>query len=351
MRPDARAVRLDGTGKGGAPIGLLAWSFPIFRIFGIRVRVHLFLVIMLAALLVQAGMRDGPRAMGWQAVSEAILFAVILFHELAHCWMAIRVGAGAEEILLWPLGGLAYVGQTNSERDEIKVAAAGPLSNFALGGACLGALALTGAPWDWNYLNPFSPWWGLPYLSLPQVFLLHAVRINLILGLFNLCVPAYPLDGGRILFSWLSIRRGRAWAAAATARIALVIGIAMAVWGVAQGDLTLTLIGAWILIEAFQILRLVRLGEMEAHPAFGSAPPEYQYMPDAGGKSRRPGFFARWRARRAQRRAALEAREAEEIAGKVDAILAKVSREGIGSLTPEERRILDRASRRGRGEE
>lgn len=281
--------------------------------------------------------------MGWHAGTLAILFATVLFHELAHCWMAVRVGAGAEEILLWPLGGMAYVGQTGSMRDEIKVAAAGPLSNFVLGAACLGALLLAGAPWDWSHLNPFAPWWQMP--SLAQTFLVHAVRINLILGLFNLCIPAYPLDGGRILFAWLAIRHGRHRAAVTTARIALAAGAAMAVWGLAQNDLMLILIGVWVLMESFQVLRLARMGGIEAHPAYGGAP-EYDTGPS---QTDRPGFFARWRARRDRAVAEREAREARELDSRVDEVLDKVSREGIGSLTPEERDVLQRASERSRG--
>lgn len=325
-------------------INLLAWSVPLGRIFGIRVRVHLFLLILLAALLLQAGARDGLRGMGWQAVSELILFASILIHELAHCGAAVRAGAGAEEILLWPLGGLAYIGRTGSARDEIRVAAAGPLSNFLLGGVGLGTLALSGAPWSWDYLNPFAPWWDLPHLSLPQIFLLHGVRINFILGLFNLGVPAYPLDGGRILYAFLSTRMDRAGAAAVTGRVAVIVGAVLAAWGFAQGDFTLLLIGVWVVMEGFQILRLVRLGEMEAHPVFGTAGPEYA----PGGEEPRPGLFARWRARRARRRAEREAREAEALERAVDAILEKVGREGIGSLTRRERRLLEEASRRRR---
>lgn len=305
-------------------------------------RVHLFLLILLAALLLQAGARDGVRGVGWQAVSELILFASILIHELAHCGAAVRVGAGADEILLWPLGGLAYIGRTGSPGDEIRVAAAGPLSNFLLGGIGLGALIFTGAPWSGEYLNPFAPWWDLPHLSLPQVFLLHGVRINLILGLFNLCVPAYPLDGGRILYSFLTQRMDRAAAATITARVAILVGAVLTAWGFAQGDLTLLLIGIWVLIEGFQILRLVRMGEMEAHPAFGASGPEYS----PGRDEPRPGLFARWRGWRARLRAEREARRAEELDRAVDEILEKVGREGIGSLTVRERRLLEKASRR-----
>jgi hypothetical protein len=129
-----------------------------------------------------------------------------------------------------------------------------------------------------------------------------------------------------------------------TARIALVVGAAMAVWGLAQNDLTLILIGVWVLMEAFQVLRLARMGEIEAHPGFGGVS-EY----DTGSAApERPGFFARRRAARDQARAEQEAREARELDSRVDAVLAKVSREGIGSLSPEERRILQRASERNR---
>jgi len=325
----------------------MTWTFPLFRLFGIPIRMHWLLAILIAGRILASWSKGGLWGLEWMSVTMAILLFSILFHELAHCWVGIRLGGHAEQILLWPLGGLAYVGHTGPPRDQIKISGVGPLSSFVLGGACAGILILSGAPWDWSYLNPWADWW--PWgLTRPQGFLLHAVKLNLILGLFNLCVPAYPLDGGQMLYSFLMIRHGRVRAAEIAATISIPIGLAMGIWGIAQDDLNLILIGAYILLEGFQLRHLVRIGELDAHPAFGRAPPEYAYMPD---RPRRKGWFARWRERRAQARARREQEAADRERENVDVILDKVSREGIGSLTASERKILDRASRRGRGEE
>jgi len=74
--------------------------------------------------------------------------------------------------------------------------------------------------------------------------------------------------------------------------------------------------------------------------------PEFDYSP---GRPRKKGFFARWREKRARAAIARDQERDRVSRDRVDEVLDKVSREGIGSLTPEERRILDEASRRGRG--
>ena len=320
----------------------MSWTFPLFRVFGIQVRMHWTLAIMIAGLLIQGSVAGELR---WRAITMGILFLSVLFHELAHCWMARRRGGHAEEILLWPLGGMAYVGHSGSASDELKVAGVGPLSSLLLGGVCLGIFSATGVAWRWDYANPFAAWW---FGDLREVhnFLLHAFRLNVILGLFNLCVPAYPLDGGRVLFAFLTMRHGRRRAAELTSVIALPIGVALAVWGMAQKEFYLLLIGAWVLYESFQLRWLIRMGELEAHPGFGQIS-EFDYLPE---RPRRKGWFARWRERRRVRREARQAAEEAVLRERVDLVLDKVSREGIGSLTPDEKRILEEASKRSRGE-
>jgi Zn-dependent protease len=308
------------------------------------VRVHWTLALVAAAQLVQAGAAGGWGEAGFRAVSLLILFASVLIHEYSHCGMAVLRGGRAHEILLWPLGGMAYVGHSGSPSDELRVAGVGPLSNFALAGLALGGLALTGAPLRAELFNPFSQWWYLD-LSVAQNFILHAFRINAILGLFNLVVPAYPLDGGRVLFALLAMRHGRNLAADRTALVAFPVGAALAVWGLAQSEFLLLITGVWVLFEAFQVRRLVREGMLDAHPGFGGMS-EFDYMPD---RPRRKGWFARWRERRSGERLRREAAAQAQLRDRVDAVLDKVSREGIGSLTAEERRILDDASRRTRG--
>ena len=319
----------------------MSWSFPLFRLFGIAIRVHWLLALMIAGYLLGAATRQGLDGLQWMAITMGILFVSVLVHELSHCAMAIRLGGHAHEIVLWPLGGMAYVGHSGSPRDELRVAGIGPISSFLLGLAALGVLVGTGAPWRGDYVNPFDSWWFFD-LSTAQNLLLHAFRLNVILGLFNLLLPAYPLDGGRVLFAFLTMRHGRTRAAELTSFIAIPIGAALVVWGLGQNELMLVFIGAWVLIQAFQIRTLVRQGMIEAHPGFGGVS-EY----DVGiERPRRRGWFARWRERRATVRAAREAAQEAVLRERVDAVLEKVSREGIASLTAEERRILEEASRR-----
>ena len=184
---------------------------------------HMFMIILMAGLALRPVMREGWWGLEWIAVTTLILLVSILFHELAHCWMAIRLGGGAESILIWPLGGLATVHHGGSPQEQIKVSGIGPLSSFVLGLVCLATLLLSGAEWRWDYINPFG-WWWWGDLTTFQNFILHAVLLNLYLGLFNLCIPAYPLDGGQILFAFLTIRSGRRRAAEITSVMAIVAG-------------------------------------------------------------------------------------------------------------------------------
>jgi Zn-dependent protease len=309
------------------------------------VKGHWSLALLAAFQLVQAGTAGGWLGAGYRSVSILILFVSVLIHEFSHCGMAILRGGHAHEILLWPLGGMAYVGHSGSPSDELRVAGVGPLSNFALAGLAFGGLALSGATLRPELFNPFESWWFAD-LSVVQNWTLHAFRLNAILGLFNLVVPAYPLDGGRVLFAFLAMRHGRNRAADLTAMIALPVGAALAVWGLAQSDLFILIIGVMVIFEAVQVRRLVREGMLDAHPGFGGMA-EYEYMPD---RPRRKGWFARWREKRSEERRRREAAAEAGLRDRVDAVLDKVSREGIGSLTAEERRVLDEASRRGRND-
>ena len=323
------------------------WSFPLGRVFGIRLRMHWMMLLMIAVYLIQGATRSGWLGLGWMSVTMAILLFSILVHELAHCGMAIRLGGSAEKILFWPLGGLSFIEHSSRPWDIIKVSGIGPLSSLLLSACCFAALPFLKVTWQWSFLLPFDDWWPGGFGML-EVFILHAGRLNLLLAFFNLCVPAYPLDGGKVLFGFLSLRYGRLRAAQATAWIALPIGVAIAVLALAQGEILLAFIGVSVIYEAMQLRTLIRQGELDSHPAFGPSAPAYEYMPDRERPARK-GWLARWREGRARKAAAREAVREEALRVDVDAVLDKVSREGIGSLSPQEKNILDEASRRRRG--
>jgi Zn-dependent protease len=323
---------------------------------------HWLLLILIAGQIIRGWSQSGTWGLEWTSVTMLILLLSILFHELAHCWVGVRLGGHAEGILLWPLGGVATIEHEGRPKDQLQISAIGPISSFVFASLCVGALLATGVSWSWTYLNPWDSWWpsqlGVDASELlyhVRGFLVHAVRLNLLLALFNLVIPAFPLDGAKVLFSFLTIRYDRERAASILIGTSFPIGLAMTFWGIAKQELNILLVGIWVLYEAFQMRRFLRMGELNAHPAFASRTQEYEYLerpyrPERA-KEQKPGWFARWRQKRAL---AASSRAAErELAdrARVDQVLEKVSREGIGSLTSEERRILDQASRRNRGED
>ena len=122
-----------------------------------------------------------------------VLFGTVLVHELGHCFATWHVGGEVHEILLWPLGGLAYVGHDGDAGAEVKVALAGPLTHLPQTLIWLILLAI-GDAGDVSLRTT-----GDFFADLCR----DAIVLNLLLFLFNLCVPAYPLDGGRILSAGL----------------------------------------------------------------------------------------------------------------------------------------------------
>ena len=172
-------------------------SLKIGTAFGIPIRIHwTFLVLIyLFALTVDAPL--------WVlALGITGIFGSVLLHELGHSLVAKSFGIRVIDITFWPLGGMARMNEIpESPRIEGLVAIAGPLVNLALAG--LGA-----AVWV-----P-SEFLGLAIAGLAAQFIV----INLLMGIFNL-VPAFPMDGGRILRAWLA--RSADWVTATEQAVAV----------------------------------------------------------------------------------------------------------------------------------
>jgi len=330
------------------------WSFRAFTLFGIAVRIHWILPVFLLAEVVRVGVLASPgsggAALAYGAGFAAAFWLSILIHELGHCAAARSNGQSADEILLWPLGGLATVGSAGSPRSEVAVAVAGPLASFLIAGLCLGLAATGGYPLHIGLLDPFTGWRaydaGHGYAVSMSVDLF---KLNLILGLFNLCVPAYPLDGGRILRGLLAARIGFERATYFCTGLAVAVAILLGFWGLVQQQLGLVLIGGFVLLQAVQERRLLREGALGGYDAtcLGHDFSRGYTSLEAGEREGGPGgggsgFFAALRRRRAQARQEEEARLRE----RVDQLLDKVNRTGLPSLTPDERRFLEQASRR-----
>ncbi len=172
----------------------LGMGIPVGSIFGIRVRLHLLLLISLIVIwkaFSGIGLGLGFRFMLW-AATGVIVFGSILLHELGHCYGAYRVGGRATQIILWPLGGLAVVsGAEKGPKAELIVTILGPAVNVALW------IVFTALHWAARAADA----------NLFVVhFLMFAAYFNGVCGIFNMVVPLFPMDCSRVVRSVLSFR-------------------------------------------------------------------------------------------------------------------------------------------------
>ncbi len=208
------------------------WKWKLCRLGG----VDLYLHWTLAFLLLWVGMGGFMAGAGVVGVTVslvcvAMLFGLVVMHEFAHAWAARAVGIGTHSITLLPIGGVAQLaGSPSKPRHELLIAAAGPASNLALA-AILGPLAATAT----------SP--------LAHVLLSYLISANLMLALFNL-LPAFPMDGGRMLRAALAERGGGLWATHVATRVSMGVAILMGLWGLATLQLGLMLIAAYVWLAA-----------------------------------------------------------------------------------------------------
>ena len=190
---------------GGGFFNFLFGSVSLGTWWGIEVRVHSSLLILLAfRILLDAGRQGLSNVL----ISSFLLFAIILLHEFGHCFAARAVGGQAHHILMWPLGGLAYTSPPMRPWPRFITVAGGPLVNVALCLISAGLLSVMSRGQVSLPLNPLLPF-GAPvnmdaeswYLiqSMPVVqWLFWIYSTSWMLLVFNL-LPIYPLDGGGIL--------------------------------------------------------------------------------------------------------------------------------------------------------
>lgn len=179
-------------------------SLRLFRIFGIDVYVHwawIFVAIWQINYRAHA-----YSSVAWKVAEYLSLFLIVLIHEFGHALATRQVGGKADQILLWPFGGVAYVSPPPRPGAELWSIAAGPLVNVVLFFVFTAVVKLKGIPvFAFDLLLPD-----------PETFLRNLWWINTGLLIFNL-LPVYPLDGGQIFRAllWFVIGRARSMYVAA----------------------------------------------------------------------------------------------------------------------------------------
>lgn len=327
------------------------WSFGVGRLFGIRIRVHLLFLLGAVYLIVRAMRDDGPGFL-YGLGSLAILWFIVLLHEFGHCFAARAVGGRANEILMWPLGGLAYVDVPHTSRANFVTTAAGPAVNLVICLLTAGALiAMAGSGWAVPW-NPFRfAVTHAPIVSELQWWLVVTFALSYMLLLFNLA-PVFPFDGGRLFQCLVWPSKGFKEATNLATKIGMVGAIGFGVLGIVFGETLLLCIAVFGYLTCWQQRRILKHDVFAQESEFGyDFSQGYTSLEHGQRPQRRPGFFARRRAARAARRAERERQQLEEHRRRVDAILAKISQHGADALTPEERRILEFETQRRRSRE
>jgi Zn-dependent protease len=215
------------------------WSARIGRFAGIDVYVHVTFLLLLLFFAWRSWQATGTLA-GVLSGTLLILmlFLCVLLHEYGHALTARRFGIGTRHITLLPIGGLALLeSMPKDPRQEILVALAGPAVNVAIAAVIFLVLTLAGGRG------------GLLHLELGRGGILQTLlAANLMLALFNM-LPAFPMDGGRVLRAFLALRMDRVRATRTAALIGQVLAVGLGILGL-LGNPFLVLIAVFVWIGA-----------------------------------------------------------------------------------------------------
>ena len=215
----------------------MKWSLRIGRVAGIDLYVHATFLLLLAWVAFQQ-YANGLAAVLGALVYIVTLFAIVVLHELGHALTARRFGILTRDIILLPIGGVARLERMPRQpRQELLVALAGPAVNVVLAAILYAIVRIgggsTGA--DLYVVETASSW---------RAFLYQLVVVNVVLALFNL-LPAFPMDGGRVLRAVLAMRmRNYARATEIAARIGRALALVLGVVGLKENPF-------WVLIALF----------------------------------------------------------------------------------------------------
>lgn len=207
------------------------------KLFGVPVRLHFTFVLLLVFLLF---IGIGQRQSGLTTVLYVLaLFASVLLHEIGHTLVARHYGIRTLEIVMFPIGGVSRPERAPKAREELWVALAGPLVNLLIAAVLI---AWVGAQQGFV---------SLAQLREPtDANLAERVAVgNLVLCLFNL-LPAYPMDGGRILRSFLALRKPEEEATRIAAGAGQVLAILMGLAGLLWGNFMLIFVALFVYLGA-----------------------------------------------------------------------------------------------------
>ncbi|MBU6412163.1 MAG: hypothetical protein KGS45_01705 [Planctomycetes bacterium] len=336
-----------GLGSRFGAGGFFDWSLPLFRvprnvpgIGGIAVRLHILYIIIAISELFSAN-KYGPQWLQYSAVMMGVLFLLVLLHEFGHCLACRVVGGSADQILMWPLGGLATCSPPHRWKAAFITTIGGPGVNAILAPVFGVALLLAGVGWSEVIFNPFAPGDAARNVrelgGMKLIWLWSAHYMNLMLLAFNVLLPMFPMDGGRIVQELLWWRMGHRRSMTISVNLGLICAIVVGVYSIVSGQMRLLGVALFAGITCYGMKQQVAMMQDE---------PAWAYNTDKGyggfqDEPSEPSWFEKRKIKAAQQRKS-------ELNAEVDRILEKIRKEGMGALTSKERAILQEASKSNR---
>lgn len=317
----------------------LYWSIPAGTLCATRLRISFYFPLLLLALCLRI---DFAIAL---ALTGIFLVSTLLHELIGHVLVARYTGGDADEVLLWPFGGLAWVQPANTFQSQFFTAAGGPIMNLLI---CLATLpTVLWVAGGTAVFNPFQ----LPFNEFTDQWILQLVLlvffVNWALALLNL-LPIYPLDGGRMVEACLYDYGSELERKSLCLKIGLVTGMLLMMLGIYLDNV-------WVVALSSMLMLLGILEGVNQHWG-GSYDDSFMGYDFSQGytsleqdeqreKEPRKSYWARRKERKqAEKERLLEdARIADE--RKLDRLLAKVHESGYDSLNAQEKRFLQKASK------
>ncbi len=227
----------------------MKWSYRVAQVAGIDIKVHTTFFLVVAFFGWTWSFQHGLPGFFFGSFLILALFLCVTLHELGHSLAARAFGIHVREIVLLPLGGIAFLGRNPSKPlQELIIAVAGPLVNVAIALLLIPAILLTGSL---NMLDGSAMVQGTSASISLATMLIWLLEANIFLVLFNL-IPAFPLDGGRILRAVLAMFLGFRRATRVATKVGQTFAILMGLFALFTLDVFLGLIAVFIYFAAGQ---------------------------------------------------------------------------------------------------
>lgn len=217
----------------------MSWSWSIGRMFGIRIKIHVTFVLFVGWIAMSQGILAGDTMRAALSVTLMLLvFLCVLLHELGHALTARRYGVQTRDIILLPIGGVARLERMPEKPiQEMLVALAGPAVNVAIAVALFGIMAAFRL--------------SMTELSVTGSVMEALLYINVVIVLFNL-IPAFPMDGGRVLRAALAMRMPFEKATRIASYIGQSVAVIFAVIGFFTGHIMLMFVAMFVFLAAYE---------------------------------------------------------------------------------------------------